>query len=186
MTSKTNYDLSTFSKEGEIEDVKIGTKIWFMDEYETDVGIVIVDEEFKIRARWDSGTSQTVRKEGFNCYWGIVVENTRDQTQQKQNRHKYYDVILHWANGGVIEFRSNYSDTSCWVELQNYEYPYFNEEQLQWRIKPKTKTIRYRCALLKNNEVIALTSEPNLEDAYGDTAFLRWIDPEWKEIEVEI
>ena len=51
MTGKTNYDLSTFSKEGKIEDVKIGTKIWFKDEYETDVGIVIVDEEFKIRAR---------------------------------------------------------------------------------------------------------------------------------------
>ena len=186
MTGKTNYDLSTFSKEGKIEDVKIGTKIWFMDEYETDVGIVIVDEEFKIRARWDSGTSQTVDKEGFNDYWGIVVENTRDQTQQDQNRHKYYDVIMHWANGGVIEFRSTCSNTSCWVELQNDESPYFNEEQLQWRIKPKTKTIRYRNALLKNNEVIALTSEPNLEDAYGDSAFLRWIDPGWKEIEVEI
>ncbi len=24
-----DYDLSTFSKEGKIEDVKIGTKIWF-------------------------------------------------------------------------------------------------------------------------------------------------------------
>lgn len=181
MTGKTNYDLSTFSKEGKIEDVKIGTKIWFMDEYETDVGIVIVDEEFKIRARWDSGTSQTVDKEGFNDYWGIVVENTRDQTQQDQNRHKYYDVIMHWANGGVIEFRSTCSNTSCWVELQNDESPLFNEEQLQWRIKPKTKTIRYRCALLKDNEIIALTSEP-IEDEY----FLHWIDPEWKEIEVEI
>ena len=48
MTGKTNYDLSTFSKEGEIEDVKIGTKIWFIDEYETDVGIVIVDEELRL------------------------------------------------------------------------------------------------------------------------------------------
>lgn len=186
MTSKTKYDLSTFSKEGEIEDVKIGTKIWFMDEYETDVGIVIVDEEFKIRARWDSGASQTVDKEGFNDYWGIVVESKQEQPQQDQNRHKYYDVIMHWANGGVIEFRSTCSNTSCWVELQNDEYPYFNEEQLQWRIKPKTKTISYRNALLKNNEVIALTSDPTLEDAYGDAAFLRWIDPEWKEIEVEI
>ena len=34
--------------------------------------------------------------------------------------------------------------------------------------------------------VIALTSEPNPEDAHGDSAFLRWIDPGWKEIEVEI
>ena len=25
---------------------------------------------------------------------------------------------------------------------------------------------------------------PTLEDAYGDDAFLKWIDPEWKEIEV--
>ncbi len=114
------------------------------------------------------------------------MESKQEQPQQKQNRHKYYDVIMHWANGGVIEFRSTCSNTSCWVELQNDESPYFNEEQLQWRIKPKTKTIRYRCALLKNNEVIALTSDPNLEDAYVDAAFIRWIDPEWKEIEVEI
>ena len=29
MANETNYDLSTFSKEGKIEDVKIGTKVWF-------------------------------------------------------------------------------------------------------------------------------------------------------------
>ena len=45
MTNKTNYDLSTFSKEGKIEDVKIGTKIWYhQDGDESDIGIVIVDE----------------------------------------------------------------------------------------------------------------------------------------------
>ena len=186
MTNKTSYDLSTFSKEGKIEDVKIGTKIWFKSTRETDVGVVIPDEEFEIRAMWDSGTSQTVREEGFNWYWGIVVENKEEQTQQEQKRHKYYDVILHWAQGGDVEFISNCSNNSCWVKLQNDEYPYFNEEQLQWRIKPKTKTLRYRTALLKNNEIIIMKDYPTLEDAYGDTAFLRWIDPEWKEIEVEI
>ena len=43
--TNTNYDLSTFSKEGKIEDVKIGTKIWYhQDGDESDIGIVIVDE----------------------------------------------------------------------------------------------------------------------------------------------
>ena len=71
MTNKTNYDLSTFSKEGKIEDVKFGTKIWYhQDGEDSDIGIVIADEGYRVRARWDSGTSQTVRKEGFNCYWG--------------------------------------------------------------------------------------------------------------------
>ena len=41
MANETNYDLSTFSKEGKIEDVKIGTKIWFMSQsQEADVGII--------------------------------------------------------------------------------------------------------------------------------------------------
>ena len=184
--TNTNYDFSTFSKEGKIEDVKIGTKVWFKYKLDIDVGVIIADERHSVRAKWYSGTSQTVGKEGFNRYWGIIMENKQEQTKQEQNRHKYYDVIMHWAGGGDVEFISNCSKNSCWVKLQNDEYPYFNEEQLQWRIKPKTKTIRYRNALLKNNEVVALTSEPTLEDAYGLTAFLRWIDPEWKEIEVEI
>ena len=64
--------------------------------------------------------------------------------------------------------------------------PSFSSNKVDWRIKPKTKTLRYRNAMLKNNEVVVFTSEPTLEDAYGPTAFLRWIDPEWKEIEVEI
>ena len=179
MTNKTNYALSTFSKEGKIEDVKIGTKIWFKDERETDVGVVIADEEFKIRARWDSGTSQAVRKEGFNCYWGIVMNN-----KQKQKKHKYYEVILHWANGGEIQ--SSEIELENWVDFHTSMYaPNFDSGLVKWRIKPKTKTLRYRNALLKNNEIFAFTSEPTL-DAYGPCAFLRWIDPEWKEIKVEI
>ena len=183
MTNETNYDRSTFSEEGRIEDVKIGTKIWFKGYWEI-VGVVIADEEFKIRVRWDSGTSQTVYKEGFNCYWGIVVENKEEQTQQEQKRHKYYDVIVHWAQGGEIQFKAE----DGWQDFyqDGDRSPSFSSNKVDWRIKPKTKTLHYRNAMLKNNEVVVFTSEPTLEDAYGDTAFLRWIDPEWKEIEVEI
>ena len=186
--TKTTYDFSTFSKEGKIEDVKIGTKVWFKNDYETDVGIVIVDEGFTIRTRWDSGAIQTVNKEGFNCYWGIVVETQQEQPQQQQNRHKYYDVILHWAGGGEIQFRFIYETDEEWrtFVFGIAEEPAFCNDALVWRIKPKTKTIRYRNAMLKNNEVVVFTSEPTLEDAYGDNAFLRWLDPEWKEVEVEI
>ena len=181
MTNKTNYDLSTFSKEGKIEDVKIGTKIWYhQDGDESDIGIVMVDGGYYVGARWDSGTSQTLHKEGFNCYWGIVMNN-----KQEQKRHKYYDVILHWANGGKIQ-HSNIELVN-WVDFYTSMYaPNFDSDLVKWRIKPEIKTLRYRNALLKNNEVVVLTSEPTFEDAYGDTAFLRWIDPEWKEIEVEI
>ena len=185
MTNKTNYDLSTFSKEGKIEDVKLGTKIWFMSQSqeETDVGIITrKDGEYRFFAYWErDGLELTVSIDTFNDIWGVMVENKQEQT-----KHKYYDVIVHWAQGGDVEFISTCSNTACWIKLQKDEYPYFNEEQLRWRIKPKTQVRRYRTALLKNNEISVFTSELTLEDAYGPAAFLRWIDPDWKEIEVEI
>ena len=183
MTNKITYDLSTFSKEGKIEDVKIGTKIWFKDEYETDVGIVVTEEEYRVKANWNSGLVLSVYKKGFNDYWGIIAEN-----KQQQNRHKYYDVILHWANGGEIQSKRRYDNEDKWVTFKSdgVYSPAFSHSDFNWRIKPKTKTLCYRNALLKNNQIVVFTSVPTLEDAYGDTAFLRWIDPEWKEIKVEI
>ena len=178
--TNTNYDLSTFSKEGKIEDVKIGTKIWFKDEYEPDVGIVVTEEECHFKAKWSSGSVLSVSKAYFNKHWGIIAEN-----KQEQNRHKYYDVIMHWANGGKIQ--SSNIELENWVDFYASMYaPNFDSGLVKWRIKPKTKTIHYRNALLKNNQIVVFTSVPTLEDAYGDTAFLRWIDPEWKKIEVEI
>ena len=92
---------------------------------------------------------------------------------------------MHWANGGKIQ-HSNI-ELENWVDFYTSTYaPNFDSGLVKWRIKPKTKTLRYRNALLKNNQIVVFTSVPTLEDAYGDTAFLRWIDPEWKEIEVEI
>ena len=178
--TETTYDFSTFSKEGKIEDVKIGTEIWFKYKLDTDVGVVIADERNNVRAKWYSGTSQTVGKEGFNRYWGIILEKKEEKPPQQQNRHKYYDVILHWANGGEIQYLVD----DIWLTFTGELTPAFFS--YEWRIKPKIKILRYRNALLKNNEVVVLTSEPTLEDAYGPTTFLRWIDPEWKQIEVEI
>ena len=92
---------------------------------------------------------------------------------------------MHWANGGKIQ-HSNI-ELENWVDFYTSMYtPNFDSGLVKWRIKPKTKTLRYRNALLKNNQIVVFTSVPTLEDAYGDTAFLRWIDPEWKKIEVEI
>ena len=178
--ANTNYDLSTFSKGGKIEDVKIGTKVWFKSPKEIDVGVV-TEKEYKeplgyvAWVKWTDWSTLCLSYNDFNDCWGIIAEN-----KQEQNRHKYYDVILHWANGGEIQHLAD----GIWLTFTGELTPAFFS--YEWRIKPKTKTIRYRCALLKDNEIIALTSEPTLEDAYGDTAFLRWIDPEWKEIEVEI
>ena len=184
MTNKINYDLSTFSKEGKIEDVKIGTKIWFMSQ-ETDVGIITrKDGEYRFFAYWESDELElSVSIDTFNDIWGVMVENKQEQT-----KHKYYDVIMHWAGGGEIQFRLIRETDEEWKTFVFgiEQEPAFCNDTLVWRIKPKTKTIRYRNAMLKNNEVVVFTSEPTLEDAYGDAAFLRWIDPEWKEVEVEI
>ena len=184
--TNTNYGLFTFSKEGEIENVKVGTKIWYHNSYNSykDVGEVIKIDSSKVSANWEqSGHVEHLLMSGFNNYWGIIMEN-----KQEQKKHKYYDVILHWANGGEIQHKYTHEHTGAWFDFPSdfRNTPAFSNIKLNWRIKPKTKTIRYRNAMLKNNEVVVFTSEPTLEDAYGDAAFLRWIDPEWKEVEVEI
>ena len=185
--TNANYDLSTFSKEGKIEDVKIGTKIWYYrDGDEADVGIMISDNDYNIRVKWNSfGKESTINKLGFNCYWGIIMENKQEQTKQEQNRHKYYDVIVHWAGGGEIQYKYRFNDWEDYTP-NIFVVPGFCNKETEWRIKPKTQVKRFRTALLKDGNITILHSEPTLEDAYGPTAFLRWIDPEWKEIEVEI
>jgi len=182
MTDKTNYDLSTFSKEGKIEDIKVGTKIWYMHDTNIDQATVtyINSDEDYIDAFWERAYGcSTVFYNSFNKDWGIIVE--------KRNKHKNYDVIVHWANGGEIQTKSGDREYKDWVPVFGFKQsPNFDNDSIEFRIKPKTEIKKYRLALLKNNELKVFENEPSLDDAFGENAFLRWIDSSWKHIEVEI
>ena len=80
-----DYDVSTFSREGKIEDIKVGTKIWYMLDADIDQGTVsyVNSDKYYIDAFWERTYScAIVFYSDFNKYWGIIVEN------KKQNKHK--------------------------------------------------------------------------------------------------
>ena len=104
----------------------------------------------------------------------IIVEKIPEQEQQKQNpkRHKYADLIHAWAEGAEIQWK----DGDYWKDIEDpgfYEYD-------EYRIKPKTKTIRFRNWYHTNGRVYA--SHSQCEENGPD--FVKWLG-DWQEVEVE-
>ena len=50
-------------------------------------------------------------------------------------KHKHYDVIVAWAAGEEIEFKS--TECANWQNWMQIHAPSFHRD-LEWRIKPKT------------------------------------------------
>lgn len=94
-----------------------------------------------------------------------------------QKKHKWYDVIIAWANGVPIQFK--YADID-WVDSSddpNADSPNFNIPHVQWRIKPKE--VVYRLALMESpsgQNYIAVHNEnqPNFCPTKNSN-FVKWI-----------
>jgi hypothetical protein len=93
-------------------------------------------------------------------------------------RHKHADLIIAWANGAEIQdydvIDEVWGDNArpAWIETCKY------------RIKPKTKTIKYK------RYVYSCDGKRMLGIMNGSECALlapgsEWIDTEWQEIEVE-
>lgn len=173
-----------------IDNIKVGDKIWFKgnEKAEIEVGVVCeiekVDSYYvKLWANWPDGDRAflTVYKKYDSKEWkyGIVKELNVDS---ENNHHKFHNVIVHWASGGKIQYMNDGEWVDYYFDIEE-DTPAFHFYE-NWRIKPKTVKIKYRTALLKNNKISVLYENPSVDDAYGDDAFLKWIDPEWKEVEV--
>ena len=103
-------------------------------------------------------------------------------------QHKHHDVIKAWAEGRPIQYRCSFEST----EWNDWDYgyintPQFNDTFLDWRVRPKTETIRYTNALYFNG--IKYWIEAIMEDEFSldissDKEFVRCIG-EWQTIEVE-
>lgn len=67
-------------------------------------------------------------------------------------KHKWYDVIIAWANGIPIQYRCLAYENGDWEDLTGR--PNFDHENFIWRIKPKEvikpKEIVYRLALMES------------------------------------
>lgn len=97
----------------------------------------------------------------------IIVEKILQQTK----RHKHADLIHAWADGAEIQY---YNRHDKW---DNIDTPSWDKEN-KYRIKPKTKTVRFRNYLNENGGVRAWSS-------YGiPDMFVKWLG-DWQEVEVE-
>lgn len=173
--------------------IKPGDKIWCMqdEKSEIDEGVVICVEDRMVWADYGDGHPKYIHVKDdsgvteFGFMYGTIKEEEEIQTNQNSNKHPQYEVIVHWASGGKIQYLDH---DRKWVDYNwtfEEDTPTFHVYE-NLRIKPVTKKIRCRMALLKNNKIVVMYDNPTLEDAYGDDAFVKWIDPEWKEVEVEI
>ena len=95
-------------------------------------------------------------------------------------KHVHCDLIKAWADGAQIQVFSDvyqgWRDTTSpsWFITTMY------------RLKPKVIKQQFRAALFRPQFVgdnrIAMAMSPDVEQ---DNDFIRWIDPEWRVIEVE-
>ena len=112
-------------------------------------------------------------------------------------KHRWYDVILAWANGEKIQYKLPTSKE--WNTYNTHRYvstgfessqPDFSDSDYEWRIKPRTVTKKYRMALLVDaawSGVVAVeVTNSSIDDPveYSTLGFVRWIG-DTAEIEIE-
>lgn len=180
----------------DLDTIKIGDKLWFKeDSCIMEIGIVSKVEGTKVWANWKSEGNEDSRAVAHfidvsndysdtYCTYGTIKEEEEMQVNQNSNKHPQYDVIVHWASGGEIQY---YDITD--EKWEDYPDDYkFNPSwsYYEFRIKPDTKKIKYRTALLRNNTIKVFTENLSLDDVFGDDAFKHWLDPDWKELELEV
>jgi len=110
-------------------------------------------------------------------------------------KHRWYDVIVAWANGEKIQFRRDNGEEWETYTPDFNAVPAFNCRYI-WRIKPKTTTKKYRMALVnryggievKEPYVIAIdVTHFSIDDPaeYNTQGFIRWVG-EPVEVEIEL
>lgn len=108
---------------------------------------------------------------------------------ENSTKHRWYDAIVAWANGEKIQFnfpQSGWKDYTFSCERISC-VPAFNDISLQWRIKPKVVTKKYRMALFSDNNVVAYdVTNSTLDDPieYKLKGFVGWIG-DTAEVEIE-
>lgn len=100
------------------------------------------------------------------------------------------DVIKAWANGVPCEFRILNEDPPKWVDLPQpgQGLVLWCERGIEYRIKPKSRKLRYRVALLaeKGGQPWTTTAvNEGLAAQIEAGCFLRWLT-DWVEVEVEV
>lgn len=112
---------------------------------------------------------------------------SNEQIKDCKTKHRWYDVIVAWASGEEIQFSVR---DKGWVDYSDsvFHVPSFNDPAMQWRIKPKTVTKRYRMALVHDYGVVSVDiTKSSLDDPieYNIQGFIRWVG-DTVEVEVDV
>lgn len=105
-----------------------------------------------------------------------VLNETVDLTPK---RHKHADLIIAWANGAQIQFKSG---SGNWVDCMSLVIGWY--EEVEYRIK--REKLQYRVALLKRDDKVwtSVTSEPLVAKSFEELdTFSRWLT-DWVEYEI--
>lgn len=114
------------------------------------------------------------------------------ESRDCKTKHRWYDVIIAWANGEKIQCQWSDAAVPHWRDYEYSEVPAFNDNKYIWRIKPKTVTKKYRMALVNTpkdgDKAIALDLDDYSLDFPAERevqGFIRWIG-DMVEVEVEV
>lgn len=111
-------------------------------------------------------------------------------------KHRWYDVIVAWANGEKIQVRATnpvYTNNT-FEDFTSTSSPDFNGTAWEWRVKPKTVTKKYRMALVSaskfntaKNVISVDITNTSIDDPaeYNIQGFIRWVG-DTVEVEVEL
>lgn len=102
-------------------------------------------------------------------------------------KHRYSEVIKHWADGGTIQYLD---------EVDNGEYIYYdwassisnlspNFDWGEWRIKPEV--LKYKLAVFKlpkGKLYLDLVNIPTTRDVEFSEGFVKWVHDGYLEVDV--
>lgn len=96
----------------------------------------------------------------------LIVEKIPEQPKRK-----HADLIHAWADGAEIQ----YFDSQNWNDVKIITS---FSDSVQYRIKPKTKTVRFRNYITYSGHIMAVT------DNETAISFKKWLG-DWQEVEIE-
>lgn len=104
--------------------------------------------------------------------------------------HKYHDVIVAFSEGKSIQCK--YIEHNHWIDVisgPTNTFPDFNAKDVEWRIKPTAKIIKYRLALMEHGlysesyYIVCFNKAQKFGNPELEKNFLNWIT-DWMEYEI--
>ena len=72
-------------------------------------------------------------------------------------KHPLHDIIIAYANGEKLQYKLSHDNE--WYDVYEgpgADSPNFNVENIEWRIKPETKIVRFKLGLFKSQKQVLI------------------------------